>query len=59
MALSVSRQSRRNADGTQGRDSLEPLTQGSLLLQSVLRLHEPHNSIVLERYTNHMRYRMS
>ncbi|KAF8511204.1 ARM repeat-containing protein [Gautieria morchelliformis] len=47
-ALGVPHRSRRNAEGAQGRDPLEPLTQGSLLLQSVLRLHEPHNSIVLE-----------
>lgn len=30
-------------------DSLTPTVQGALLLQSVLRLHEPHNDIVLER----------
>ncbi|KAF8583989.1 ARM repeat-containing protein [Ramaria rubella] len=29
-------------------DLLEPKIQGSLLLQSVLRLHEPHNNIILE-----------
>lgn len=30
-------------------DGLEPTTTGALLLQSLLRLHAPHNSLVLDR----------
>ena len=29
---------------------LEPTTTGALLLQSLLRLHAPHNGLVLNRY---------
>jgi hypothetical protein len=29
---------------------LEPTTTGALLLQSLLRLHAPHNALVLDRY---------
>jgi len=47
-SLRVSHGSIRNTEDKQRRESLEPMTQGSLLLQSVLRLDEPHNSIVLE-----------
>lgn len=50
----VSPRARRDASGVQGRDKSGPSTQGSLLLQSVLRLQEPHNGIVLERYIHHL-----
>ena len=45
----VTQGSRRNTNEVQHRDPLEPTTQGSLLLQSTLRLQQPHNDIVLER----------
>ena len=30
-------------------DPLEPTTSGALLVQSLLRLHAPHNALVLDR----------
>ena len=32
-----------------GRDPMEAKTQGVILLQSLLRLAEPHNQIVIDR----------
>jgi nucleolar protein 9 len=31
-------------------DLLEPKVQGAILLQSLLRLNEPHNLLVTDRY---------
>ena len=30
-------------------DPIEPTTSGALLVQSLLRLHAPHNALVLDR----------
>ena len=35
---------------------LEPTTTGALLLQSLLRLHAPHNALVLDRYAQGKRF---
>jgi hypothetical protein len=35
-------------------DPLEPTVQGAILLQSLLRLDEPHNLLVTERYARHL-----
>ena len=35
-------------------DPLEPTVQGAILLQSLLRLDEPHNLLVTERYARRL-----
>ena len=40
-------------------DPLEPTTSGALLVQSLLRLHSPHNTLVLDRYAHHVQILLS
>lgn len=38
------------AEAAENSSSVEPTIQGAVLLQSMLRLSEPHNQLVIQRY---------